>query len=951
MSQVPVFFLLSLPLVGAFAMFTAGIVVIHQSSKVLNLAHGAMAMVPAFVTFTLVENSVPTPIALVLGIASGSLIGMAVERVFVRVLRRQGSTAQTVGTVAALGLLVSVAVKVWGTTPRTAVRLFPEGGIHVGASILRWGQVGLLGIALVSILALFALFRYTKAGLAMRSAADNRRAAALMGIDPEFTAQLSWALGGALAAIAGILLAPVTVLEPINLTLLVLPAYVAALLGGLSSLPGAAGGSAIVGVVLGMVPAVALIPGVGGFASQLGAPQLVLTIVALLVMALRGERFVGGVNIADFGGTTRTPVTQRRWFQQRRSRAEERQPIRTMRPALRTVLVTGVAVLLLAFPFLGVPFSIVGDAVQACIILLVAASLVLLTGWVGQISLAQATLVGVGAFATALLTNRADIQFPLNLPIVAVVSAGFAAAIGLVALRVRGLYLAVATLIVLWMSNEYLFRSAWLVGTGGSASVEVPAVGRSGAFPFFDFSERRTFYYVALAAAAAALWALYNIRDSKTGRAFFAVHGSETAAASLGINVTHYKLLAFAISGLLAGIAGNLLITGAGSASPQQFDFGRSLFYLSVAVVGGTASLGGAVGASLLFAALSEVFFRVTALSGWLDIVSAGLLTAVLLAYPGGLSGVPHTIGRAFGFDPRRRRRVFVGSYTPGLTAPSNGDRVPAEPRPLRSTRAERVSLLETGEVTVRFGGLTAVEAVSLSVRESEIVGLIGPNGAGKTTMFNAISGLALPSGGKIRLFGQDVTDWTVHRRAELGIARTFQVVQLFPQLSIFDNLLVATHVQNPTGVLAHVAVTSRSLRSETQARARVREVVSLLGLEEVAGRAVGELPLGTLRMVEVARAVVTGAKLVMLDEPASGLDNTETEMLANHLFHIRENLGMTILLIEHDVAMVTSVSDYIYVLNRGRLLAEGLPAEVQRDEHVIAAYLGTPEEQPVTVP
>ncbi|MDQ3757987.1 MAG: ABC transporter ATP-binding protein, partial [Actinomycetota bacterium] len=242
---------------------------------------------------------------------------------------------------------------------------------------------------------------------------------------------------------------------------------------------------------------------------------------------------------------------------------------------------------------------------------------------------------------------------------------------------------------------------------------------------------------------------------------------------------------------------------------------------------------------------------------------------------------------------------------------------------------------------TVRFGGLVAADDVSLEVREHEIVGLIGPNGAGKTTTFNAISGLNQPTSGSVRLFGAEATGLPVHVRATMGVGRTFQLIQLFPQLSVFDNLLVATHVHNDTGVLSHLVQAERASTAEAECRRRVRAVVEMLGLSEVAERRVAGLPFGVLRQVEIARALVTEAPFVMLDEPASGLDNAETDELAALLRFVRAELGVTLLLIEHDVKMVTSVSDYIYVLNRGRLLAEGTPAEVQRNPDVVAAYLG----------
>src|SRR3954452_21065935 len=642
-----------------------------------------------------------------------------------------------------------------------------------------------------------------------------------------------------------------------------------------------------------------------------------------------------------------------------------------------------IAALLLLWPLFHAPYSLLGDAIQACTLVVVTVSLVMLIGWVGQISLAHATFVGIGAFATGLLARGLDVPFPLSLLLAAAISGAVAAALGVVALRVRGLYLAVATLIFAWMADEYLFKASWLVGAGGSSSVNVSPIGQPDTIPFFDLASRKAFYYVALAVAALCLYVAATLRDSKTGRAFFAVRGSEMAAASLGIDITRYKLMAFAISGAMAGAAGNLIMIGQRSAVPAQFTFNISLFYLAIAVVGGLSSLPGAVSASILFAGLSEIFYRVRSLAGWLEVVSAALLAIVLLAYPGGLAAIPQSLAARSKsirgwlrpvIEPienaRKKRqekraladttRTDVLSVPPvtaeipvldldtldaieaaeaGVSGPGVVEKVEAPVLP--PNRDDRRPLLEADGVIVRFGGLTAVDNVSLSVREAEIVGLIGPNGAGKTTTFNAISGLNVPTAGTVKLFGHDVTDLPVHKRAGLGIARTFQVIQLFGQLTVFDNLLVATPLQHRTGMFSHMFVTEPSLVAEDDCRQRVRRVISLLGLEDIADRRVAGLPFGVLRMVEVARAVVTGAPLVMLDEPASGLDNNETNKLAELLYFIRARLGVSILLIEHDVRMVTSVSDYMYVINRGKPLAEGVRADVQRDEAVIAAYLG----------
>jgi branched-subunit amino acid ABC-type transport system permease component len=276
---------LSVPNVAAYAIFALGIVVIFRASKVLNLAHGAMAMVPAYLVSTMNHAGVPIGMAFVLGVVLGGALGLVVERVFVRPLRQVSVTAQTVGTVAALGLLVAVAGKVWGTGTRAAPSVFPDHAWHVAGATVRSGQVGLLVVMLVLAVGLDALLRRTDVGLLLRGAADNRDAASLMGVDPDVAVSGAWVLGGATAAVAGILLAAVTNLNPLTLSLQAIPAFVAALIGGLVSLPGAVAGAALVGVATGLVPAVPALQQVQG------VQQLVLGVLAVAVMFLRGERY------------------------------------------------------------------------------------------------------------------------------------------------------------------------------------------------------------------------------------------------------------------------------------------------------------------------------------------------------------------------------------------------------------------------------------------------------------------------------------------------------------------------------------------------------------------------------------------------------------------------------------------------------------------------------------
>ena len=1011
--------LLSLPFVGAYAMFALGIVVIYRASRVLNLAHGAMAMVPAYVSYSLVQAGMPIGVALFIAVLFGAGLGIAVELVFVRRLRPQGSTAQTVGTVAVTGLLIALTGKIWGTTPKVAPGVFPEGVIEIEASGLRYGDIGLFLTAVVVAIGMFVFFKRTEFGLAMRGAAQNRRAASLMGIDPDLAASAAWALGGGLAATAGVMLAAVTNLDTYTLSLQVLPAFVAALIGGLENLPGALWGSAIAGLAFGIVPYFAGTPVIGSVAGQSGAPQLVLTIVTLVTLMIRGRRLAGA------------EASQAGLIESRSRALGRRAPSKALRWAI-------VGAIFLVLPWI-VGFTILQNTVLAMQLAVVAMSIVVLTGWVGQISLAQASFVGISALVTGLVTRGWNLGFPASMIVAAAASGAIAVALGLVALRVRGLYLAVATLVFAWMGDTFLFKSSWLGVEGGSSVIPGQEFGTQGGWPYFDLTSPRVLYYLFLGILMIVVFSLSNLRETKTGRAFFAVRGSEVAAASVGIDVVRYKLIAFGLAGVLAGLSGSMLMMNLRAVVPDLFLFTISLQFLAIAVVGGLGSLGGAIAAGIVFAALNELFLRVTALSGWLEVVSAGLLAVVLLAYPGGLialiDGVRERRERiaavisAFG----RRVKQFLNRPISGeLEEASSGETPPVKPRlgdaagrlvmgaaasvrnltrplarhlprlgrrravPERSPdwfdeavaldadgaapneerapetgtpvgaltgrvvelpadRADRKPVLDAEAITVRFGGLTAVSDASIRVCEGEIVGLIGPNGAGKTTLFNAILGLNDPTTGRVSLYGHDATKLPPHERARLGVARSFQVIQLFGELTVFDNLLVATHLHNGSGLASNLVASTRTLDAERKARARVRRVLEHLQLEAVADLGVQGLPFGVLRMVELGRALVTGARFVMLDEPASGLNNAETDRLTEVVRGIRA-LGVSVLLIEHDVRMVTGVSDYVYVLDQGRVIAEGRPAEIQRDERVIQAYLGAGDEddveaEPVSAP
>jgi branched-chain amino acid transport system permease protein len=291
---VLLYVVLSLPMVGTFAMLALGVTVIYQASRVLNLAHGAMAMAGAYTTYQLNLWKVPIPLAVVGGVLAGAALGLTVERIFVRGLRSSGATTQVVGTVAVLTFAIAVVSRIWGTLPVAAPRVLPAGALQLGHGHVDLDLLGIFPVGILAAVALFSLFQFTDIGLAMRGAAQNRLGATLRGTDPDRTAALAWMIGGGLAALAGILLAGATELDPFTISLGVLPAFVVALIGGLESMPGVIAGSLVVGIVIGMVPAFGIVPALSPLAQAQGAPQLVLGVLALVVMALRGARLVAG---------------------------------------------------------------------------------------------------------------------------------------------------------------------------------------------------------------------------------------------------------------------------------------------------------------------------------------------------------------------------------------------------------------------------------------------------------------------------------------------------------------------------------------------------------------------------------------------------------------------------------------------------------------------------------
>lgn len=913
----------------AYAVLGAGIVLVYRASGVINFAVAAFGTTALAFMAVLLGGGVadwhpPFWLAFVLATVAAAAAGSLAEWAVIRRLADAPRLVVLVATIGIAQVLLLIAlllpdVLAGGFFPP----LFDWTWTASPELVVQGREWSVLVVIPVLVLLLGAFLTRTRTGLMVRAAAANPEKARLVGIRVFRTANVVWAISAALAAVAAIALAPVRGVSLAGAAAaggalsyqLLLRALVVALLARMRSLPIAL----VAGIGVGVVEVI-LQQNVAP--SDLGVTELwlfVATLVIVLVFSRLSQR--SGQGGVDDGGWKVTAATSPRtvgaeagaWWTRHLGRI-------------------GVVALFGALVLIPVFFSRASESflwTRVLIFAIAGCSLTILTGWAGQVSLGQFGFAAVGGLVTVKLVGADGflglhhLPWGLAVTIGVLVGAAVAVLIGLPALRIPGLYLAVTTLAFA------VFVSVWLVaqGTFLDASGLLPTLAKPDA-GVVDFSSRRSYYYLCLAFLLACVALVAQLRRTGVGRSIIAVRDNPASAAGMTVSTTRMKLLAFAVSGGMAALAGCLLVTLLPSNTPAvTFAPEESVKVVAIVVIGGLGALVGPVLGALWVVGIPAI---------WPDepvvpfLVSGVGIIAILLFAPGGLAGIVG-VAQAWLLDRRR------SSAAPSPTGIVSGGHVASGDA--GSPVGEGDWLVATG-MTVRFGGRIAVDHVDLRVGARELVGLIGTNGAGKSTLMNAIGGF-VAADGRVEVLGRDVTSLPAYRRHRMGLGRTFQAARLYDDLTVRETVMVALEARERSRVVPSMLHLPPSPRAERRKRAEADDILAALGLGDTAERPAALLSTGTRRVVELAGQLALGARVVLLDEPTAGLSQRETEAFGPRLRQIQRDLDASVLLIEHDMPLVMSVSDRVYCLEAGLVIAEGAPAAVRADPLVIASYLG----------
>ncbi|MEV6507654.1 branched-chain amino acid ABC transporter permease/ATP-binding protein [Streptomyces sp. NPDC051642] len=910
MSQYVVFLLLGLGSGAVFGALALALVLTYRSSGVVNFATGAIALYSAYTYAFLRQGELLVPLpgvpkkvglggplglfpAVVISLVLAALLGVVLYGLVFRPLRTAPPVAKAVASIGVMLVIQAVLAAGVGTGAVSVRAILPNDPVDWGGSLIPGDRLWFAAVIVALTVVLALVFRLTRFGLTARAAAESEKGALVSGLSPERIAVANWALSSAVAGLSGILIAPIVPLVPVSYTLFIVPALAAALVGNFTALIPAVGA----GLVIGMLQSeLQFLQGKWSWLPQAGLAQLVPLAVILAYLVVRG----------------RPLPTRGSLIQQALGRAPR--PDHILVPAV-------VSTVLGAVVLLATTGSIRAAVITSLTLAVISLSLVVVTGFAGQISLAQLTLAGVGAFSLSKLSAGWGIPFPFAPLLAALAAMVIGVVIGLPALRIRGLPAAVVTVALAVALEAFWFRNPELNGGLGGSKVPSPrlfgidlGIGSGEDYPRIPFA--LLCLVVLLLVGLGVAW----LRRSRLGAAMLAVRANERSAAAAGIDVARTKIVAFAIGAFVAGLGGALLGYQQTVADAEMFTAIGGLGLFATAYLAGITALSGGLVAGVMGAGglLPVLLDRALSLGEWYDVIMGIGLVLTVITNPEGIVGPAHELTARL----RRKRRPSTLGQDADVLAESAPSSRPPVPEPGEV-------LLAVRDVGVRYGGVVAVDAVSFDVRSGEIVGVIGPNGAGKTTLLDAISGYHR-STGTVEFDGRTISSLKPHQRGRAGLGRTFQGIELYEDLSVEENVLVGEAAALHGG--DHVG-SAQGL----ELRNRLFETLHLSRFRTQPAR---ELSQGRRQLVSIARALAGRPRMLLLDEPAAGLDSSESRWLGDRLRAVRAD-GVTVLLIDHDMGLVLDVCDRIVVLDIGKVIADGTPAEIKADPRVATAYLG----------